>query len=132
MASVALFSISLFGLAAVFGCKLLELGGNVRTPLTVLRRVGDPLLTEGWGHLRERLKETARAGLRAAVLSVARAARKAQVAFDTTVHGIAARLNRYLRTRRLHMRHNGEVSAHLKTVLEKTEKDVPPPSSTST
>lgn len=131
MASIALFSISFLGLAAIFGCKLLELGGNVRTPLTALRRVGDPLLMESWEHLRERLKEAARAGLRAAILSVARAAHKTQVAFDTTVHAIAARLNRYLRTRRLHIRRNGEVSAHLKTVLEKTEKDVPPPSSPS-
>lgn len=131
MASIALFSISLFGLAAIFGCKLLELGGNTRTPLTTLRRVGDPLLVEGWEHLRERVKKTARAGLRAAILWIAATARKTQVAFDTTVHGIAARLNRYLRTRRLHLRRNGEVSAHLKTVLEKTEKDVEPPSSTS-
>lgn len=122
MISVAVFGISLAGLLAVVGCKALELSGRARTPLSALRRVGDPLLMESWKHLRERVKEAARAGLRAAILSIARAAHRTQVVFDTTVHAIASRLNRYLRTRRLPMRHNGGVSAHLKTVLEKTEK----------
>lgn len=124
---ITVFLVSLLGLAALFVCKTLELGRNIRTPLTALRRVGDPMLTEGWTQFSTRFKTAARAGLHASILWVGTAARKAEIAFDVTVHAIAARLNRYLRTRRFRMRHGSEVSAHLKTVLEKTEKDTRPP-----
>ena len=128
MLSFSVFAVSLFGLAAIAGCKILELGGKVRTPLTLLRRVGDPMLTEGWAKYRAQAREAIRSGFRASVLSVAATARKAEIAFYATVHAIAARLNRYLRARRLHKRIGGEVSAHLKTVLEKTQKNTEPPS----
>ncbi|HBV00881.1 MAG TPA: hypothetical protein DEF00_00610 [Candidatus Taylorbacteria bacterium] len=123
MLSTAVFAISLLGLLALFGFKMLELNWNTKTPLTPLRRVADPILTHGWVYCRDRLRKAVSAGFHASVIWVSTTVRKIEVAFYATVHGITARLNRYLRTRRLHIRHGNEVSAHLKTVLEKTEKD---------
>lgn len=131
MVSFAIFSISLLGLLAILECKALELNKNARTPLAILRRVGDPMLAENWKHYSARCRKAAFTGLRASLLWASATMRKTEAAFDAAVHGITARLNRYLRTRRLHTHRGSKISAHLKTVLEKTEKHAEPPDSTS-
>ncbi len=120
------FGVSLVGLVLLFGFKTLELSRNTRTPLHRVRQVGDPILTEGWAYYSARFRKATFTGLRVCTLWLKSAIHKTETTFDITVHAIAARLNRYLRTRRLHIRHGSEVSAHLKTVLEKTEKNTPP------
>lgn len=123
MLSTAVFGISLLGLVLLFGFKAFELSRNARTPLHHIRRVGDPLLTERWVYYRTRFRTAAFIGLRVCMLWLRSAIHRTETTFDITVHAITARLNRYLRTRRLHIRHGSEVSAHLKEVLEKTEKE---------
>lgn len=118
---MAVFGVSLFGLVVLFWCKTLEVGRGARTPLTVLRRVGDPILTETWVYYRARFRKLAFASLRVFLLWISAVIHKIEAMFYVVVHSIATHLNWYLRTRRHHMRRGGEVSAHLKTVLEKTK-----------
>lgn len=129
MFSTVVFAVSLFGLLALFGFKTLELRRNTKTPLTALRRVADPILTEGLVYCRVRFRTVLSAGLHVSALWLRTSVRKSEVAFYASVHGITARLNRYLRTRRLHIRHGSGVSTHLKTVLEKADKDKEQPDS---
>ena len=129
MWSAALFGISLVGLVALFACKSLELSRGARTPLESLRRFLDPIITEGWAFCSVRTRSIARKGIRICLISLRTGIQKTEATFDATIHVIATRLNRYLRTRRLHRHHGGEVSTHLKTVLEKTEKGTAEPDS---
>lgn len=123
MFSTVVFAVSLLGLLALFGFKTLELRRNTKTPLTALRRVADPILTEGLVYCRVRLRTIMSVGLHVSALWLRTSVRKSEIAFYASVHGITARLNRYLRTRRLHIRRGSEVSAHLKTVLGKADKN---------
>ena len=120
--STTILGISLAGLVVLFGVKAFELKRNARTPLSRIREAGDPVLTRGWAHARAKSRTLAFTGLRVGILGLRTALHKAETKFDTSIHAIALRLNRYLRTRRLHMRHGSEVSTHLKSVLEKTKK----------
>lgn len=122
MLFATVFGVALLGLVALFWCKILELQGKV-TLLQSIRRVGDPLLVESWTYYSVRCKQVAFRGLHVSLLGVSSGLQKTEAAFDATVHALATRLNRYLRMRRLHRQHGSEVSTHLKTVLEKTEKN---------
>ncbi len=124
MLSLSVFGVSLFGLVALFVCKILELSRNVRTPLSALRRVGDPILIEGWLYYSNRFRKFTFVIVRAFVLWLSAVIRKTEAFFDSMMHTIAVRLNRYLRAKRQSLRTGKEVSAHLKTVLERTEKSV--------
>ncbi len=123
MLSTTVFAIALVGLVALFWCKTLELNQGSRTPLQSLRRIGDPILVESWAYYSARCKKAMFKGLYVSILGIRSGIQKVEATFDATVHVVATRLNRYLRMRRLHMRHGGEVSTHLKTVLEKTERN---------
>lgn len=125
----AVFGVSFLGLVLLFSLKALELHLNKRTPLHHVRRIGDPILIAGWTYYSTRFRKAAFTGLRVCILWLRSAIHKTETTFDSTVHAIAGHLNRYLRTRRLHIRHGSEVSAHLKTVLEKTEEDTERPHS---
>lgn len=129
MLSTVVFSASLFGLSALFCFKALEISRHTKTPLTTLRRVADPILTEGLAYCTNHFRAAMSAGLHVSVLWLGTSIRKIEVAFYVAVHGITARLNRYLRMRRLHIRHGSEVSTHLKTVLEKADKSKGQPDS---
>lgn len=131
MLSTALFGLSLLGLVALFGCKVLELTRDVRTPLAHVRRIGDPLVNDGWFRCAALCRNLSLTALQASANWLKTAARKARSSFDVTLHALTARLNRYLRGRRIEMRINGEPSVRLKTVLQKTEESttLPPPSS---
>ena len=120
--STAVFGASLLGLITLFGLKSLELTRDTKTPLHHIRRIGDPILTEGWAHYRARGRKLAFTGLRIGIIWLRTAIHKTIATFDSIVHALASHLNRYLRTRRLHIRHGSGVSTHLKTVLEKTEQ----------
>lgn len=120
--STAVFGISLLGLISLFGLKSLELTKDTKTPLHHIRRVGDPILTEGWAYYRARGRKLAFTSLRIGIIWLRTAIHKTVATFDASVHALASQLNRYLRTRRLHIRNGGGVSTHLKTVLEKTEQ----------
>ncbi len=120
--STTILVISLVGLVALFGMKALELSRGVNTPLRKIRETGDPLLLRGWSYSSAKLRLFAFTGLRVGIISLRTAIHTAEARFDASMHAIAARLNKYLRTRRLHIRHGSEVSTHLKTVLEKTEQ----------
>lgn len=123
MFSTVVFGVSLTGLVVLFVCKTLELSKNVTTPLQGIRQAIDPVLTEGWARYRAMFGKMVHLAMYTFAMWVNTGLRKTMAVFDTTAHGVASKLNRYLRTRRLHMRHGDEVSAHLKTVLEKTKQD---------
>ena len=129
MFTTTVFTVSLFGLAALFGFKAFELSRNAKTPLTTLRRIVDPSLIRGLSYCRNSFRKVLSTGLHLLLHWVGALVRRIEVAFYTTIHTIAARLNRFLRAKRLHIRNGGDVSAHLKTVLEKTEKDKEQPHS---
>lgn len=126
MLSGAIFGVSLLGLIALFGCKLLELTRNAKTPLTNIRRVGDPLVSSGWLRCTVLCRTLSFTALQTSTKWLAAAARKTRTSFDAALHALTARLNRYLRGRRTEMRVNGEPSARLKTVLQKEENTTPP------
>lgn len=120
MLSIITFGIALFGLGVLFICKAVELSFNAATPLTALRRVGDPLVKGG----ANRCDALCRSGARYLVQTGRRYGalirREGEHLIDFLVHRIAARLNRYLRGRRIVIRARSEdVSTHLKTVLER-------------
>lgn len=120
--STTILVISLVGLVALFFLKTLELNRGTNTPLRKIREAGDPLIRKGWSYSSAKLRLFAFTGLRVGIISLRKAVHTAEARFDASMHAIAARLNRYLRTRRLHIRHGNEVSTHLKSVLEKTER----------
>lgn len=128
MLSAAIFGVSLLGLIALFGCKALELSGNVRTPLTRIRRVGDPLVSSGLLRCTVLCRTLSFAALQTSANWLQTTVRKTRISVDVALHALTARLNRYLRGRRVEMRVNGEPSARLKTVLEKTNDTTPPAS----
>lgn len=128
MVSLTIFGISLAGLIVLFALKSFELSRNAHTPLAHIRKFGDPLVANGSrqcaGACRmfsQKAAETGAAWLRMT-------AHNMRTSFDALMHACAARLNRYLRGRRPHIRQNenGHVSAHLKTVLQKEENTTPP------
>ncbi|HCB35801.1 MAG: hypothetical protein A2W52_01410 [Candidatus Taylorbacteria bacterium RIFCSPHIGHO2_02_49_25] len=123
MISTTVFAVSFLGLLALLGCKILELNRGVQTPLTRFRSAVDPLLARCLAYCRLNVRMAVSAGFHASLRSVRTSSIKIRTVFDATMHTVAARLNRYLRTRRLHLRHGNEVSAHLKTVLEKEDKN---------
>ena len=129
MFPTVVFGVSLFGLVALFFCKSLELSRNIATPLQSIRRAVDPILTDGWAYYSVLCRKMIRFAIHTTTAWINMGIRKIAVVFDTTVHTVATKLNRYLRTRRLHIRHGSEVSAHLRTVLEKTKQDTERPDS---
>jgi len=120
--STIVLVVSLLGLAGLFCLKSLELTRDVSTPLRKISAVGDPLLRRGWSYGSAKLRLFAFTSLRVGIISIRTAIHTAEARFDASMHALAARLNKYLRTRRLHIRHGSEVSTHLKAVLEKTEQ----------
>ncbi len=120
--STTVLVVSLIGLIALFCLKSLELLRGMNTPLRKIREAGDPLIRKGWIYSSTKLRLFAFTGLRVGILSLRTAIHTAEARFDASMHALAARLNKYLRTRRLHIRHGSEVSTHLKSVLEKTER----------
>lgn len=122
MLPTTVFGLSLIGLVVLFACKSLELSRNAKTPLESIRRIGDPVLVNSWAYVSIRCRRLMFMTLHLSILGLRSAIQKTEATFDATVHVIATRLNRYLRTRRLHRHHGSEVSTHLKTVLEKTEQ----------
>src|SRR3989338_2858637 len=118
-----IFAIALIGLVLLFGLKALELSRGAQTPLIHVRRVGDPIVVEGWTKSRNHGRRIVFSVLRACVLWLRSAIQHIESFFHNTLHAIASQLNRYLRAKRIHIRREGEVSAHLKTVLARVEKD---------
>lgn len=128
MFSSILFGISLVGLIALFALKSLELSRNTRTPLSYVRRLGDSLIQDVSARCRITCQTFSLKALRACVGWTENFLREARSSFDAALHACAARLNRYLRGRRIERRTNGEPSARLKTVLQKTDDTTPPAS----
>ena len=128
MLSVAVFWVSLAGLVTLFGCKAFELAKNVRTPLERIRRIGDPLVRDSWARSVAACRRLSCVAVQASESWCVIAAQRTRVSLDRALHALAARLNRYLRGRRVEMRVNGEPSARLKTVLQKEENTTPPSS----
>ncbi|MDO8594019.1 MAG: hypothetical protein Q7R93_00700 [bacterium] len=123
MWSTALFSLSLLGLIILFVCKALELSRGVTMPLERLRGVGDPIVERWWFYATTRSRTFLTGLLALCARKIKTMLQKAELHFDATVHKITIRLNRYLRGKRQSTQSRPEdVSKHLKTVLEKTEK----------
>lgn len=126
MFSTVVLGLSLLGLVALFGCKTLELTRDAKTPLAGIRRVGDPMVSNGLLRCTVLCRTISCAALHTSASWLQTTARKTRVSFDVALHALTARLNRYLRGRRAEMRVNGEPSARLKTVLQKEENTTPP------
>ena len=122
MWSTIIFAIALFGLVLLFGLKAFELAKGVHTPLIHVRKVGDPIIIHGWTKSRHHSRKIAFSVLHACVLWARSAIQQTESFFHNGLHTIAARLNRYLRAKRVNIGRESEVSAHLKTVLEKEER----------
>lgn len=122
MLSTFIFAIALLGLVVLFGLKSFELARNVRTPLHHIRRVGDPLVQSSWTTCSRSCRTFSLHAAHTSTVWTTTTLHKTHLFFDGLMHRIAARLNRYLRGRRFEVRHNGTVSSHLKTVLEKTNE----------
>lgn len=121
MLSTAVFAIALLGLIVLFGLKAFELARNVKTPLHHIRRVGDPLVESSFASCNRACRSFFLSTVQMCTAWTKTNLHKTHLWFDERMHALAARLNRYLRGRRVQTRQNGNVSLHLKTVLEKTE-----------
>jgi len=122
MISLALFGISLVLLIALFGCKTLELRQNVWTPLKSIRRFGDPLVEESFAKVSRASRTYSTTTTRATLKWCKALLRSIHRSFDRSLHVFALELNRYLRGRGAKRGEESDISAHLKTVLEKTEE----------
>lgn len=130
MFSATVFGISLLGLVTIFALKIIELTRGVRTPLSYVRSACDPLVYNGWITCKQTLRHLLVTITHLSVIWSKNALHNTHLFFDALMHSLAIRLNRYLRGRRTQVRQGeGDVSAHLKTVLEKTKEDSVPPHS---
>ncbi len=121
-----IFIVGLGGLVALFALKSFELSCNAQTPLSRVRKFGDPLVTAGSRECIGVCRALSRKAVATTAAWVRGAAHNVRASFDSFAHALAARLNRYLRGRRIDRRVNGEPSARLKSVLQKADNTAPP------
>jgi len=114
------FSVSFFGLVALFAFKGVEERGTLSTPLAPLRKHGDRFIANGVmrlvyvaHHARRRIHERVLSWLKVTF-------RRVETFTVTRVHVLAARLHRYLmrRQKALNKQNEEHVSAHLKVMVE--------------
>ena len=117
MWSVVVFGASFVGLIALFLLKSLEVARGKQTPLSSLRRAGDPMLCRFRASCRSSLANLTAPGSRLFSAGFAAGFERLEKFFLGAVHAVTARLNRYLRAKRMRARGNGAVSPHLRNVL---------------
>ncbi len=124
MWSAVVFGASFVGLVVLFLLKSLEVARGKHTPLSLLRRTGDPMVRRFCASCRSSLANLTTHGSRLFSAGFAAGFERLEKFFLGAVHAVTARLNRYLRTKRVRARGNGAVSPHLRNVLNYKEAQI--------
>lgn len=121
-----ILALSLCGLLALFFLKAREQAGKEARVLAWVRRRGDAAVSEHLARARHAVRHDARELIRSWLLKGRANLIAAEVAALSFTHKVTSRIHERLLHRRKHLSgQSGEVSAHLKNVLEST-KEAPP------
>lgn len=116
--SLVLFGMGLTGLFALFLCKHLERTRAVETPLTTLRRSGDPLITDGWRRWKEQFRaHTVHIFYRSSALC-RDGAHKAGTRLNGFLHSLSVQFGEYLKRNGASGEKNDNASTYVKNMLE--------------
>lgn len=116
--SFIIFSIGLVGLSALFVFKAFDLKRAATTPLHVLRRNGDFLITDSWRRFKGELRARATHLFDTSSAFYKKRAHEAALHLHAAVHSLSVRFGEYLKRNGATGERNGHASTYVKDMLE--------------